>query len=90
MVDTPLCVEVTFSAGPGGTPGNASKGPFVDRVTNSGNLNSGVYFTGTGPTAVTLADFSQTQSSANIPAIAAAFIALTGVSFAILRRRKTA
>ena len=58
---TPLCVEVTFAAGPNGTPGNATKGPYPDRATNGGTLNTGVYFTGTGPTAITLRDLSVTS-----------------------------
>ena len=85
--DTPLCVEVTFSAGANGTPGNAAKGPFVDRAANSGTLDSGVYFTGTGPTAVTLADFTPAPTTANLPMIAAAFIMLGSASYILLRRR---
>jgi hypothetical protein len=57
---TPLCIQVTFAAGPNGTPGNAAKGPYPDRLANSGTLNTGVYFTGTGPTAITLRDLSAT------------------------------
>jgi hypothetical protein len=57
---TALCIEVTFADGGSGKPGNAAKGPFLDRLANSGNLNTGVYFTGTGPNAITLRDLSAT------------------------------
>jgi len=57
---TPLCVEVTFADGGKGIPGNAAKGPYTDRASGSGNLNTGVYFTGTGPNAITLRDLSAT------------------------------
>jgi len=57
---TALCVEVTFADGGKGIPGNAAKGPFLDRLANNGNLNTGVYFTGTGPNAITLRDLSAT------------------------------
>lgn len=55
---TPLCIEIVFAAGPNGTPGNAAKGPYADRSTNSGTVNKGVYFTGTAPLAITLRDLN--------------------------------
>jgi hypothetical protein len=79
---TPLCIEVTFAAGPLGTPGNAAKGPYPDRSSNSGNLNTGVYFTGTGPNAVAVDHFAatpSTQSSDVWLLVFAAAIVLAGV-----------
>ena len=55
---TPLCVNVTFAAGGNGTPGSAAKGPYPDRTASSGTLNTGVYFTGTGPNVITLSELS--------------------------------
>jgi hypothetical protein len=79
---TPLCIEVTFAPGPEGTPGNAAKGPYPDRSSNSGNLNTGVYFTGTGPNAVTVSDLTaaaSTQSDNMWLLVPAAAIALASV-----------
>ena len=78
----PLCVEVAFAAGPEGTPGNAAKGPYPDRSSSSGNLNTGVYFTGTGPNAVAVDNFAATPSTQNNDAwllLAAPAILLAGL-----------
>lgn len=85
--DMPLCIEVNFIAGPNGDPGNAVKGPYPNRSDSTGDLNTGVYFTGTGPTAVSLHSIS-TTSVANLPPAAGglALLAMTGV--VILRRRR--
>ena len=64
---TPLCIEVTFHAGPDGTPGNAAKGTFADRSTSSGTLDTGVYFTGTGPNAVTLTNITARSANTWLP-----------------------
>lgn len=87
--DRPLCIEVVFNDGGNGTPGNAAKGPYPDRQSNEGTLNTGVYFTGAGPTAVVLRDLS--ADSAN-PAwtIVLAGVAATAAMLAsglILRKR---
>jgi hypothetical protein len=88
-VDTPLCIQVTFAAGPNGTPGSAAKGPYPDRLANSGNLNTGVYFTGTGPTAITLRDLSATPHAETgglwVGLVLALVLLVSGVW--ILRRR---
>ena len=59
-VPVALCIDVTFNAGLNGKPGNAAKGPYPDRSGNTGVLNTGAYFTGTGPNAITLRDLSAT------------------------------
>jgi hypothetical protein len=57
-INRAACVNVDFCAGPNGKPGDAAKGPFIDRTSGSGGtLNTGVYFTGTGPTAVGVEKF---------------------------------
>jgi LPXTG-motif cell wall-anchored protein len=88
--DTPLCIEVDFTAGPNGDPGNASKGPYADRSDDTGDLDTGVYFTGTGPTAINLQSFN-TEGGANamLPAVVGLLL-LAGVSFVIIRRRQQA
>jgi hypothetical protein len=88
-VDTPLCIEVTFLPGPSGTPGSAAKGPYSDRLANSGTLNTGTYFTGTGPLAITLRDLNATTTLTPWPLILAAVIvvaAMLALSL-VLRRR---
>jgi hypothetical protein len=88
-VDTPLCIEVTFLPGPSGTPGSAAKGPYPDRLANSGTLNTGTYFTGTGPLAITLRDLNATTAPTPWPLILAAVIvaaAMLALSL-VLRRR---
>lgn len=86
---TPLCIEVTFAAGPNGTPGNAAKGPYPDRATSSGTLNTGVYFTGTGPNAVTLTGLNASPVTTPWPLILSSVIVVAGLLAlgAILRRR---
>jgi len=77
-VSTPLCIEVNFNDGGNGKPGNAAKGPYPDRLANVGTLNTGVYFTDTGPTAVVL------KSLAVYPAANSTLLmSLTGVSLAV-------
>jgi hypothetical protein len=66
-VDTPLCIEVNFAAGPEGEPGNAAKGTYPDRSDDTGTLDTGVYFTGTGPLAVTLNGVSAQSMNAWLP-----------------------
>ena len=86
---TPLCIEVTFADGGNGIPGNAAKGPYPDRSTSSGTLNTGVYFTGTGPLAITLRDLTATTAPTPWPLILAAVIvvaAMLALSL-VLRRR---
>jgi hypothetical protein len=81
-VATPLCIEVDFLPGPLGDPGNAAKGPYPDRSSNSGNLNTGVYFTGTGPNAVVVSDLTAAPSTQNDNVwllVPVAAIALIGV-----------
>jgi len=88
---TPVCVEVTFNNGGNGTPGNAAKGPFTDRVGNAGNLDSGVYFTGTGPTAVVLKEVTAQPSVSNIwLPVALLGIVIVAGSFWALRKRQQA
>lgn len=88
--DRPLCIEITFNNGGNGTPGNASKGPFADRSGSTGTLDTGVYFTGTGPTVVTMSDVrvSTSTSRAGLPFAAAAGLAALAAGAAILRRRR--
>lgn len=93
MVDknTPLCIQVVFYPGPDGTPGNSVKGPYPDRSSSSGTLNTGVYFTGTGPTAVVLKDLA-VSTSANSPmllAVAGASL-VAAIGFAVYTRKKFA
>jgi hypothetical protein len=86
---TPLCIEVVFAAGLDGTPGNAAKGPYADRITNSGTLNTGVYFTGTGPTAITLRDLNASTVVTPWPLILAAVIVVaTTVALGLVFRRR--
>ena len=89
VVDTPLCIQVTFANGGNGTPGNAAKGPYPDRLANSGNLNTGVYFTGTGPTAITLHDLSVTPhaETSGLWAGIALVLGLLVIAGWIIRRR---
>jgi len=84
---TPLCIEVVFHPGPNGTPGNAAKGPYPDRSSSTGTLNTGVYFTGTGPTAITLTELSARSSASALPILAVAAVLLIG-SLAVIRRRR--
>ncbi len=88
-VPVALCIDVTFYPGSNGTPGNAAKGPYPDRSTNSGTLNTGVYFTGTGPNAITLRDLSAESAATPWPLVLAA-VAVVAAMLAlgvILRRR---
>jgi hypothetical protein len=88
-IDTPLCIEVTFAAGPNGTPGNAAKGPYADRNANSGTLNTGVYFTGTGPNAITLRDLSAESAATPWPLIlAAVIVAAAMLALGLMLRRQ--
>lgn len=90
-VDTPLCIEVTFAAGPNGKPGSAAKGPYADRSTNSGTLNTGVYFTGTGPNAITLRDLNATNTMTPWPLIlAAVIVAAAMLALGLMLRRRMA
>jgi hypothetical protein len=85
----PLCVEFNYSTAtsPNGTPATETR--FIaDQSGDSGTHNMGTIYTDTGPTAVTLADFNPTPSSSTLPVIAAAFFALSSVSFVMLRRRR--
>jgi hypothetical protein len=89
--DTSLCIEVVFYPGPDGTPGNAAKGPYLDRSTNSGTLNTGVYFTGTGPTAVVLKSLAVSPSADSTMMMSLIGLSLmVAVGFAILIRKKFA
>lgn len=92
--DTPLCIEVTFHAGPAGTPGNAAKGTFVDRA-NSGTppadptLNTGVYLTGTGPNAVTLTNITARSANTWLPVgLVVGFSVLALGALFVLRKRR--
>jgi hypothetical protein len=87
--DTPLCVEVDFNPGSygGSGPGNEAKGPYADRSSNSGNLDTGVYLAGCGPTAVTLADANAGSPNVWLPVALAASL-LVGVGGALLLRRR--
>jgi hypothetical protein len=89
VVTTPtaLCVEVAFSPGPLGTPGNAAGGPFPDRASSAGILNTGVYFTGTGPTAITLANVTARSANRWLP-VGLAAVALVGVGGGLLALRR--
>jgi hypothetical protein len=83
-----ICVEVVFGFGGVGTPGNATKGPFVNRQSSAGNLDTGVYFTGTGPLAVTLASFGA-STGGSIPLLfAVIFLLVVGASLVAVRRRR--
>jgi hypothetical protein len=89
--DEPLCIQVVFNIGPEGKPGNAVKGPYPNRAADGdqGQLNTGVYFTGTGPLAVTLASFGA-SGGGGMPVflIAAVFLLVGGASLVAVRRRR--
>ena len=82
-----LCVEFNFGTGPNGTP--ADRWEVINDNGPNGMFDLGIVYTDTGPTAVTLADISTTESSTNLPITAATFIILGSVSFITLRRRTT-
>ena len=74
-----------------GTPGNAAKGPYLDRSSNTGTLKTGVYFTGTGPTAVTLRDLSADSAVTPWPLILAAVIVVAAMlALSLILRRRVA
>jgi hypothetical protein len=84
----PICVEVIFNDGGNGAPGNAAKGPYPDRSTSLGGLNTGVYFTGTGPTAIVLKEASAQSSGSTMWApVVLLGAALVAGSFWTWRRR---
>ena len=88
-VPVALCIDVTFNAGLNGKPGNAAKGPYPDRSGNTGVLNTGAYFTGTGPNAITLRDLNAT-SVTPWPLILAAVIVLAAMlALGLMLRRRT-
>ena len=88
-VPVALCIDVTFNAGLTGKPGNAAKGPYPDRSGNTGVLNTGAYFTGTGPNAITLRDLNAT-SVTPWPLILAAVIVLAAMlALGLMLRRST-
>jgi hypothetical protein len=90
-VPVALCIDVTFNTGPNGKPGNAAKGPYPDRSSNSGTLNTGVYFTGTGPNAITLRDLNATTTLTPWPLILAAVIVVAAMLvLGLMLRRRTA
>ncbi len=86
---TGLCINVSFHDGGTGIPGDAAKGPYVDRLANGGNLNTGVYFTGTGPTAITLKSLDA-RSEDSSPALWIGSLLIMGITLGIiaLRRRR--
>jgi hypothetical protein len=85
--DTPLCIEVDFLAGPDGDPGKEAKGPYPDRSDDGGDLDTGAYFAGSGPNAVTLTDANAGSPSVWLPVALAACL-LVGVGGALLLRRR--
>jgi hypothetical protein len=88
---TPLCLEATFSAGPYGKPGNAAKGPYADRLNNTGTLSTGVYFTGTGPNAITLRDLNAMSTATPWPLIIGAVVVVAAMlALGMVMRRRTA
>lgn len=86
-----LCIEVDFTPAPGGgDPGNAAKGPYLDRASSTGTLDTGVYFTGTGPTAITLQQADAGNVSSALPLVGLALLLLGGVTYVVLRRKAIA
>jgi hypothetical protein len=83
---TTIYLEFTFNPGDNGTP------PIKTEVLANLSSSSGVATvnttTQTGPTAVTLADITPTQSTAALPTIAALFLVMSSMSFFLLRRRR--
>ncbi len=86
---TGLCVNVSFYYGGTGTPGDAAKGPYPDRSGYSGNLDTGVYFTGTGPTAITLKSLdARSEDSSPALWIGSLLILVITLGIIALRRRR--
>jgi hypothetical protein len=89
----PVCVHIVFND-PGleyPPPQDAQDGPFYTQLPwVSGVLSVGNISTGTGPTAVTLADAAVESPSVWLPALAAVGLVSVGGVMLLLRRRRIA
>jgi len=90
----PICVQVTFtceeSSGCSGSPGSAAKGPFPSfESSSSGTLDTGSYFSNSGPTAVELSAFGASSSNYNwMPVFFLVFSLVSVGTFSFIKRKK--
>ena len=86
----PICIEVDFATCSGcPDPGNAAKGIYPSFDSTSGTLDTGPYFAGTGPNAVTLTNITARSANTWLPVglVAGLSVLALGALFALRKRR---
>jgi len=86
----PICIEVDFATCTScPDPGNAAKGIYPSFDSTSGILDTGPYFTGTGPNAVTLTNITARSANTWLPVglVAGLSVLALGALFVLRKRR---